>query len=396
MSHPTVNKIVKRVNDSYKPSDEDEDIDEQTSTAVSNFVDDDEILETYGSVKRFVAIPMDNNFRIDPVRGDGRCGFNAVHTAAISASLTTMDFRAFYSHLATQCNNGIVDTMDTLNKRQRTLVFNRNERLQKTVAKIDMMLASTTSGQFLQQQYWMDTDDLGVVSSVFVFHIVVITETAGDYQFKPLGGFEYIGNEETQGRCIYLEHLPEHFNIVTPCSPISVVFQFAVECVKYIPAGFETYLYVSRCSIRPGCFTSRSHEKGCNVGVYSGEISNERIYAAYRQFVLKVGKCYISTMHAGNETRFINHSDNANCILTIDPDSTQLRVLVVSLKPICAKEEITVNYDEHMSKSKMISSMKNSKKATSSSSATSACPQPRENGKESGKRYVYIAVFHDN
>lgn len=105
-----------------------------------------------------------------------------------------------------------------------------------------------------------------------------------------------------------------------------------------------------------GMFATRLINRGNLVIEYVGEVISSRV-ANLRESIYNrhgIGSCYLFRMNdqwvidstkMGNESRFINHSCDANCIAKLVCFNNENKILIVADRDIPSGEEITINYN---------------------------------------------------
>ena len=98
-----------------------------------------------------------------------------------------------------------------------------------------------------------------------------------------------------------------------------------------------------------GCYATSPIPRGQIVAEYIGELidsaeavrRNDKQHPSYSEYILQVKKdLFIDAARLGNESRFINHSCDPNCILK----TMKKRAFIVALRTIAPGEELTYDY----------------------------------------------------
>lgn len=100
-----------------------------------------------------------------------------------------------------------------------------------------------------------------------------------------------------------------------------------------------------------GMFAAHQIPADAPVGEYVGKIIKHKIladipsrYLASTNLSKDEWTWSIDAEEYGNETRFINHSDDPNCKMWISKDRKKIRVYIYTIRTVEAGEELTTNY----------------------------------------------------
>jgi SET domain-containing protein len=121
--------------------------------------------------------------------------------------------------------------------------------------------------------------------------------------------------------------------------------------VSNFDIGVYSKVMVRKSTIQGlGCFAISLIPEGTLIAEYIGEIidieeairRNDCSSKDYSHYILTINeRLFIDGAHAGNKSRFINHSCQPNCgVLRVEP-----RAFIVARRTISRSEELTIDYD---------------------------------------------------
>jgi hypothetical protein len=103
-----------------------------------------------------------------------------------------------------------------------------------------------------------------------------------------------------------------------------------------------------------GLFTEKPLRLWDLVGVYTGDVVKRSLFASTSDYCFRypMGELYpkryvIESDNCGNVTRFINHSDDANCTANACYYKGMMHMLIYAHRPIFAGQQLYIDYGAH-------------------------------------------------